>query len=147
MPTFTPDDTLTVTFDAEVEFRNINYPIKAINNIGQFKYEMTFESGAHLNNQLNIEVEFKYFGSIAPSVTQAQLCDPAPVTTEAVTTAVGATTAAPTTPPPTTPVPDHCEDILSIVEIKDHWQCRSCSRARIYAQVNCSTIWTRQSFL
>ena len=147
MPTFTPDDTLTVTFDAEVEFRKINYPIKAINNIGQFKYEMTFESGAHLNNQLNIEVEFKYSGSIAPSVTQAQLCDPAPVTTEAVTTAVGATTAAPTTPPPTTPVPDHCEDILSIVEIKDHWQCRSCSRNRIYAQVNCSTIWTRQSFL
>ena len=34
MPTFTPDDTLTVTFDAEVEFRKINYPIKAINNIG-----------------------------------------------------------------------------------------------------------------
>ena len=141
VPTFTTDDTLTITFDEEVEFRNINYPIKQIVNIGGFKYEISFEPGAHFNNQLNVEVEFKYAGTAAPSVTQAQLCDPAPVTTELVTTPVGATTAAPTTPAPTTeaittPVPDHCEDILSIVQIKDHWQCRACSRARIYAQVS-----------
>ena len=92
-----------------------------------------------MNNQLNVEVEFKYAGTAAPSVTQAQLCDPAPVTTEVVTTAPGATTVAQTTAPPTTqavttPVPDHCQDILSIVQIKDNWQCRACSRARIYAQ-------------
>ena len=99
IPTFTPDDTLTVTFGAEVEFRNINYPIKEIKNVSGFKYEISFEPG-----------------------TQAQLCDPAPVTTEAVTTAVGDTTAAPTMAPPTTPVPDHCQDILSLVEIKDNWQ-------------------------
>ena len=136
VPRLSPDDTITVTFDAAVTFRNINYPIKEITNIGGFKYELSFEPGAHLHNQLNVEVEFSYFGNIAPAVTQAQLCDPAPVTTEAVTTAVGATTPAPTTPAPTTPVPDHCEDILSIVEIKDSWQCRACSRARIYAQVN-----------
>ena len=49
-------------------------------------------------------------------------------------TAVGETTAASTTPRPTTPVPAHCEDILSYVEIKDNWQCRACSRARMYAQ-------------
>ena len=134
VPQFSPDDTITITFDAEVEFRNINYPIKAITNIGGFKYEMSFEAGAHFNNQLNIEVEFKYAGTAAPSVTQAQLCDPAPVTTDAVTTAVGATTAAQTTPGPTTPVPDHCEDILGMVQIKDNWQCRACSRARLYAQ-------------
>ena len=96
---------------------------------------MSFEPGAHFNNQLSIEVEFKYAGTVAPSVTQAQLCDPAPVTTVAVTTAPGATTAVPTTAPPTTPVPDHCQDILSMVEINDNWQCRACSRARLYAQV------------
>lgn len=135
MPRLSPDDTLTITFDAEVEFRNINYPIKDITNIGGFKYEISFQLGAHLNNQLNVEAEFSYFGNIAPLVIQAQLCDPTPLTTEAVTTVVGATPTAPTTPALTTPIPDHCEDILSIVEIKDHWQCRACSRARIYAQI------------
>ena len=28
---------------------------------------MTFEPGAHFNNQLNVEVEFKYDGGVAPS--------------------------------------------------------------------------------
>ena len=51
-----------------------------------------------------------------------------------MTTEAGATTPAPTTPAATTPVPDHCEDILSLVEIKDRWQCRACSRARFHAQ-------------
>ena len=39
-----------------------------------------------------------------------------------------------TIPAVTTAVPDHCEDILSYVEIKDKWNCRACSRARFYAQ-------------
>ena len=134
VPRLTNDDSMTVTFDAEVEFRNINYPIKEIVNIGGFKYQITFQDNAHLHNQLNVEVEFKYVGNTAPTVLQAQLCDPAPVTTAVVTTEAGATTPAPTTPAPTTPVPDHCEDILSLVEIKDKWQCRACSRARFYAQ-------------
>ena len=134
VPRLTNDDTMTVTFDAEVEFRNINYPIKEIVNVGGFKYQLTFQDNAHLHNQLNVEVEFKYVGDTAPAVLQAQLCDPTPVTTAVVTTDPGATTAAPTTPAATTPVPDHCEDILSLVEIKDKWQCRACSRARFYAQ-------------
>ena len=91
-----------------------------------------------MHNQLNVEVEFKYSGDNAPAVLQAQLCDPTPATTTAPTTGP-ATSPGETTPVPTTvvttPVPDHCQDILSIVEIKDNWQCRACSRARFYAQV------------
>ena len=167
VPQFTPDDTITLTFDAEVEFRNINYPIKGtdngfsiifddtrgtspdkeITNIGGFKYQMTFEPGAHLNNQLNVEVEFKYDGGAAPAVVQAQLCDPAPATTDGVmtgpvttpaVTSSGETTPSPTTPAATTPavttpLPDGCSDILSLIELKDKWQCRACSRARVYS--------------
>ena len=28
-----------------------------------------------------------------------------------------------------------CQDILQMVEIKDQWNCRSCSRARIYGSM------------
>ena len=28
-----------------------------------------------------------------------------------------------------------CQDILQLVEIKDQWNCRSCSRARIYGSM------------
>ena len=102
---------------------------------------MTFELGAHLNNQLNVEVEFKYDGGAAPAVVQAQLCDPAPATTAVTTPAVtspGQTTPVPTTPAATTPavttpLPDGCSDILSLIELKDKWQCRACSRARVYS--------------
>ena len=108
---------------------------------------MTFQTGVHLHNQLNVEVEFKYDGTAAPAVIQAQLCDPAPATTDAVTTGAvttpvvtspGETTPVPTTPAATTPVvttplPDGCSDILNLIEIKDKWQCRACSRARVYS--------------
>ena len=104
---------------------------------------MTFEPGAHLNNQLNVEVEFKYDGAAAPAVVQAQLCDPAPATTDGVTTGAvttpavtspGETTPAPTTPVATTPavttpLPDGCSDILSLIELKD-----KCEMMRLNAQ-------------
>ena len=118
-----------------------------ITNIGGFKYEISFDLGAHFNNHLNVEAEFKYDGTAAPAVVQAQLCDPAPATTEAITTgsattpavtSPGETTAAPTTPVLTTPVvttplPDNCSDISNLIQIKDKWQCRACSRARVYS--------------
>ena len=91
-----------------------------------------------MHNQLNVEIEFKHSRDNEPAVLQAQLCDPTPATTTAPTTgpatSPGETTPVPTTAA-TTPVPDHCLEILSIVEIKDNWQCRTCSRARFYAQV------------
>ena len=112
--------------------------IQDIINVGGFKYQITFQDNAHLHNQLNVEVEFKYSGNTAPAVVQAQLCDPTPDTTAPPTTgpvtSPGETTPVATTAV-TTPVPDHCQDILSMVEIKDNWQCRACSRARLYAQV------------
>ena len=54
-----------------------------------------------------------------------------------------------TAPPVTTPLPGTgstdvttgsstdfmCQDILQMVDIKDQWNCRSCSRARIYGSV------------
>ena len=70
-----------------------------------------------------------------------------PATTDAVTTGAvttpavtspGETTPVPTTPAATTaavttPLPDGCSDILSLIELKDKWQCRACSRARVYS--------------
>lgn len=132
---------------AEFYDSRVTLPNQEITNVGGFKYQMIFESGAHFNNQLNVEVEFKYDGGAAPSVVQAQLCDPATATTDAVTTgpvttpavtSPGETTPVPTTPAVTTPavttpLPDGCSDISSLIELKDKWQCRACSRARVYS--------------
>ena len=101
--------------------------------LNEFVYKFIFNPQAHFHNEINVEVTFRYDGTQMPTVKNAQLCTVAPVTTPAVTTEAGAT-APPTTPAVATPVPDHCEDILSLVEIKDNWQCRACSRARFYAQ-------------
>ena len=101
--------------------------------LDEYVYKFIFDPQAHFHNELNVEVTFRYDGTEMPTVTNAQLCTVAPVTTPAVTTEPGATTV-PTTPAVTTPVPEHCEDILSLVQIKDKWQCRACSRARFYAQ-------------
>ena len=88
------------------DFKN---PLKDIVNVGGFKYQITFQENAHLHNQLNVEIEFKYSGDNAPAVLQAQLCDPTPATTALPTTgpatSPGETTPVPTTAA-TTPVPD-----------------------------------------
>ena len=53
------------------------------------------------------------------------------------TTPGPATTPAATTPAVvTTPLADNCEDILALVTMKDTWNCRACSRARIYGNIN-----------
>ena len=67
------------------------------------------------------------------------------ITSVAACPLVPVTTAAPaTTPAPGTGSTDvttdsstnfMCQDILQMVEIKDQWNCRSCSRARIYGSM------------
>ena len=133
----TVNDIMTITMDREIELINQRYPIQSFTALGGFKYEITFDPTAHFNNGINIEFEFKYDGELMPSITQAHLCDPTSAeTTPAVTTPAVTTPGETTAEPVTTPVPDNCEDISALVEMKDTWNCRACSRARIYGSIN-----------
>ena len=136
----TVNDIMTITMDKEIELINQRYPIASFTSLGGFKYEITFDPTAHFTNGINVEFEFKYDGQVMPSITQATLCDPSsgnttPAITTPAVTSPGETTPVVTTPV-TTPIPDNCEDILTLVEMKDTWNCRACSRARIYGSIN-----------
>ena len=73
-------------------------------------------------------------GHVSNSITSVAACPKVPITT-----APPATTAAPgtgSTDATTESSTDFmCQDILQMVEIKDQWNCRSCSRARIYGSM------------
>ena len=133
----TVNDIMTITMDREIELINQRYPIQSFTSLGGSKYEITFDPTAHFTNGINIEFEFKYDGEVVPAITQANLCNPTSAeTTPAVTTPAVTTPGVITSAPVTTPVPDNCEDILALVDMKDTWNCRACSRARIYGNIN-----------
>ena len=71
---------------------------------------------------------------MANSVTSVSACPLVPVTTAApVTTPIPGTGSTDVTTGSSTNF--MCQDIIQMVEIKDQWNCRSCSRARIYGSV------------
>ena len=73
-------------------------------------------------------------GHVSNSVVSVAACPLVPLTTAPpVTTAAPGTGSTDVTTDSSTNF--MCQDILQMVEIKDQWNCRSCSRARIYGSM------------